>query len=96
MTLPEMKQELEALESLPVAERTPEALARASDLFQAIRRAERRSAALQADDAFTTKALLVHVPTTLHKAFQAVCRRKGENMSTTVRALIRTYVEEND
>ena len=97
MTLPEMKQELAELESLPVAERTPEALARANELFKAIRRAEVSAPKPhRGDEDLGTKAMLVHVPTTLHKAFQAVCRRNGETMSTTIRALMREYVEAND
>lgn len=97
MTLPEMKQELEALESLPVAERTPEALTRANELFKAIRRAEVSAPKPhRGDEDLGTKAVLVHVPIALHRAFQAVCRRNGETMSTTLRTLLRDYVKTND
>jgi hypothetical protein len=94
MTLPEMKQALALLEALPVAERTPEKLDQAEALASAIRRAERASAPRVSEETFGTKGLLVHVPIDLHRAFQKACRKRGETMSTTLRALIRAYVDD--
>ena len=94
MTLPELKQALAELESLPVAERTPELVQRAHDLSAQIKRAGRAAGNDSLVEALSTKGLLVHLPLGLHRAFQGACRRKGESMSTVMRQLIRAYVDD--
>ena len=93
MTLPEMKQELAALEALPVAERTPELLQRAFDLDVRIKRAEKRTP--ESADGLSDRSLIqLWLPREQREAFRTVCKREGLSLSAKLRAMIAREIDE--
>jgi hypothetical protein len=92
MTLPEMKQELAALEVLPVAERTPELLQRAFELDARIKSAERRTPG--SAECLSDRSLIqLWLPLAQREAFRAICKREGLSLSAKLRAMIAREIE---
>lgn len=93
MTLPELKQALAELESLPVAERTPELVQRAHDISAQIKRAEKRTP--ESADGLSDRSLIqLWLPRKQREAFRAVCKREGLSLSAKLRAMIAREIDE--
>ena len=91
MTLLEMKQELAALEALPVAERTPELLQRAFELDARIKSA---SSSPHHGDRASRALIQLWLPREQREAFRAVCKREGLSLSAKLRAMIAREIDE--
>ena len=94
MTLPEMKQELAALEVLPVAKRTPELLQRAFELDARIKSAERRTTPGSAEGLSDRSLIQLWLPLAQREAFRAACKREGLSLSAKLRAMIAREIDE--
>ena len=99
-----MQAELSALESLVVAERTPEALARAYELDEAIRaykRSRKAGGSPSAPDASESLSearrpivsLVLKMPESMHADLKLACKHSGESMASVIRGLIRKHLK---